>query len=149
MIDSKGSVIVGDKGAFAGLAGAVVVPDRGGQREDALQDADEHASRGVPAVSFQVELTFEGLVDRLDGLAQGLEQARAGSVGLALAGRAQQPDPGLVQGGLVLTAVVVLVPDENLAGPVGDQGRVVAEDAQQRLVRMSRTRPAQPRSRLL
>ena len=73
------------------------VPDRGGQREDALQDADEHASRGVPAVSFQVELTLEGLVDRLDGLAQGLDQARAGSVGLALTGRAQQPDPGLVQ----------------------------------------------------
>ena len=149
MIDSKGPVIVGDRGAFAGLAGAVVVPDCGGQREDALQDADEHAGGGVPAVSFQVELTFEGLVDRLDGLAQGLEQARAGSVGLALAGRAQQPDPGLVQGGLELAAVVVLVPDENLAGPVGDQGRVGAEDAQQRLVRMSRTRPAQPRSRLL
>ena len=149
MIDSKGSVIVGDKGAFAGLAGVVVVPDRGGQREDALQDADEHASRGVPAVSFQVELTLEGLVDRLDGLAQGLEQVGAGALRLALAGRAQQPDTSVAQGGLELAAVVVLVPDENLAGPAGDQGRVGAEDAQQRLVRMSRTRPAQPRSPLL
>ena len=82
-------MIVGDQRALDGLAGAVVVPDRGGQREDALQDADKHASDGVPAVPFQVELTFEGLVDRLDGLAEGFEQVRAGAVGLALAGRAQ------------------------------------------------------------
>jgi hypothetical protein len=46
------------------------VPDRGDQREDALQDADQDTVRGVAAVSFQVELTLEGLVDRFDGLTQ-------------------------------------------------------------------------------
>ena len=50
-------------------AGVVVVPDRGGQHEDALQDAHEHSGGGVAAVSFEVELAFEGLVDRFDGLA--------------------------------------------------------------------------------
>ena len=68
----------------------VVVPDGGGQGQDALQDADDDALRGVPAVSFEVELAFECLVDRLDDLAQRLEQARAGVLGLAFAGRAEQ-----------------------------------------------------------
>jgi len=56
MINSKGSVVVGDQGPLDGLPGAVVVPDRGGEGEDALQDADEHARRGAPAVAFAVEL---------------------------------------------------------------------------------------------
>ena len=72
-------------------AGVVVVPDRCGQCQDALQDAHHDSGGGVAAVSFEVELAFEGLVDRLDGLAQRLEQVRAGAFGLALAGRAQQP----------------------------------------------------------
>jgi hypothetical protein len=91
MIDSKGSVVVGDEGAHHGLSGVVVVPDRGGEREDALQDADEHPGGGVAAVPFQVELTLEGLVDRLDGLPQRFEQRRTGAFGFPLAGRAQQP----------------------------------------------------------
>jgi hypothetical protein len=32
-------VIVGHQGAIDGLAGVVVVPDRGGQCQDALQDS--------------------------------------------------------------------------------------------------------------
>jgi hypothetical protein len=39
-------------------------------------------------VAFQVELTFEGLVDRLDGLAQWLEESDSGPLGFALAGLA-------------------------------------------------------------
>jgi hypothetical protein len=46
----------------------VVVPDRGGQREYPLQDADEDSGGGVSAVSFEVELALERLVDRLDRL---------------------------------------------------------------------------------
>jgi hypothetical protein len=34
----------------------------------------------VPAVPFQVELAFEGVEDRLDGLAQRFDQRRAGPV---------------------------------------------------------------------
>jgi hypothetical protein len=81
------------------LSGSVVVPDRGGQCEDALQDADDDSGRGAAAVSFQVELPFESLVDRLDRLAQWLEQSGSRPLGLACAGSAQQFDPARVQVG--------------------------------------------------
>src|SRR5215217_8812609 len=113
MIDSKGSsVIVGEQGPGGRLAGVVVVPDRGGQGEDALQYPHDDTCRGVAAVVFQVELALEGLVDRLDDLPQRAEQVRAGPLGLALAGRAQQPYAQPSQTGLELAAVVVLVGDE-------------------------------------
>ena len=51
--------------------------------------AHDYSGRGAPAVAFQVELPFEGVVDRFDDLAQGFEELRAGPFGLALAGRAQ------------------------------------------------------------
>ena len=53
-----------------GCAGSVVVPDRGGEGEHALQDADPGAAGSVTAVAFEVELAFEGLADRFDDLAQ-------------------------------------------------------------------------------
>jgi hypothetical protein len=62
-----------------------------------LQDANEDAGGGASAVAFEVELAFEGLVDRFDGLAQRLEQVRAGAFPFVLAGRAQQPCPCLVR----------------------------------------------------
>jgi hypothetical protein len=75
-------VIVGDQGSVGLRSGFVVEPDGGCQDEDALQDADDHARGGAPAVAFEVELGFEGLVDRLDDLPQWLEDgapARSGS----------------------------------------------------------------------
>jgi hypothetical protein len=57
------------------------VPDGGGEGEDALQDADDHAAGSVTAVSFQVKLSFEGVVDRFDDLAQRLEVLSAGPRG--------------------------------------------------------------------
>ena len=69
------------------------MPDRGGQGEDALQDADYHSAGGVAAVLFEVELAFEGLVDRLDDLAQWPEQVRPGPRGLAFAAGPQELDP--------------------------------------------------------
>jgi hypothetical protein len=56
-----------------------------------LQDAHHDPGGRVPAGAFEVELALEGLIDRFDGLAQGLEQVRAGAFVFALAGRAQQP----------------------------------------------------------
>jgi hypothetical protein len=50
------------------LAGVVVVPDRGGQGEDALQDADQDAGGSLTAVAFKVELALVGVEDRFDGL---------------------------------------------------------------------------------
>ena len=70
----------------------VVVPDRCGQREEALQDADGDAGGGAAAVPFQVELALEGVVDRLDDLPQWFEQRGPGAFGLALASGPQQVD---------------------------------------------------------
>src|SRR6266511_617207 len=57
-------VVVGEQGPGGRLAGVVVVPDRCGQGEDALQHAHDDACRGVPAMAFQVKLALEGVVDR-------------------------------------------------------------------------------------
>src|SRR6266545_3633267 len=134
MANSKGSaVVVGGEGTLDRLAGAVVVPDRGGQGQDALQDADQYAGWGTAAVPFEVELAFEGGVDRLDDLSQWLEQPRARAFGLAAAGRAQQLRTGLGQRGFEVAAVVVPVTDQGLARPVREQGRVGVEDTEQHL----------------
>jgi len=78
MNDSEGSaVVVGDEGAQDGLVGVVVVPDRGGEREQALQDAREDALVGASTVAFEIELAFEGVIDRLDE--PGVPQLEAGS----------------------------------------------------------------------
>src|SRR3978361_794255 len=111
MIDSKGSVVVGEQGSFDRLAGAVVVPDRGGQGQDALHDAYPHPGRGVAAVLFEVELALESVVDGLDDLPQWLEELGPCPRWLSLAGRAQQLQPSFGEGGLELAAVVVLVRD--------------------------------------
>jgi hypothetical protein len=110
MTYSKGLVVVGDQGAHDGLAGVVVVPDGGGQGEDALGDSGQHPGGGVPAVAIEVELAFEGVVDRFDDLPQRPEELGAGPGGFAVAGWAEQADAAVGQGGLEAGAVVVLVP---------------------------------------
>ena len=59
---------------YDGLADVVVVPDRGGQGEDALQNADQDSGWRPAAVGFEVKLALEGVEDRLDGLPEGLEE---------------------------------------------------------------------------
>ncbi len=125
-------MVIGHQGAFDGLAGAVVVPDHGRQGEDALQDPGGHSGGGLAAVAFQVELAFEGVVDRFDDLAQRFQEPGSGPVWLALAGRAQQADAAVGQGGLEAGAELVLVADDDLPGAAGRQGRV-CQDAQQHL----------------
>jgi hypothetical protein len=44
------------------------VPNRASQRQDALDDAGIDPSGGTVTVAFEIELTFEGLVDRFDDL---------------------------------------------------------------------------------
>lgn len=123
MINSKGSVVVCQQGTLDGLAGLVVVPDGGGQCEDALQDADQDSGGRSAAVAFEVNLALVGVEDGLDGLAQRLEEPRAGSVGFALAGRAQQCQARAGEGGLEAGAEIVLISDEDLALPPGGQLR--------------------------
>ncbi len=55
-----------------------VVPDAGGQGEQALGDAGEHPVWGTGAVGFQAELALEGVVDGLDPLSDSAEVAVAG-----------------------------------------------------------------------
>jgi hypothetical protein len=52
-------VVVGDQGSGEGLAGGAVVPDGGGEREEALADAGADAVDAAAAVQFEVELAFE------------------------------------------------------------------------------------------
>jgi hypothetical protein len=49
-------VIAGKERSLDGVAGVVVVPGGGSQGQDAPQDPDHDAGRGVAAVAFQVEL---------------------------------------------------------------------------------------------
>lgn len=67
-------MVVGDQGSGDGLAGGTVVPDRGGQPEQALGDAGGHAVDGAAALQLQIELAFQRVVDRLDQLPYGFEQ---------------------------------------------------------------------------
>ena len=105
-------MIVSDERPLDVLTGLVVVPDRGGQREDAGQNPGDDAAGSATAVSFQVQLSLEGPVDRLDHLPQRLEQVLPGPAGLALADWAQQYQLTLGEIALEGPAEVVLVPDQ-------------------------------------
>jgi hypothetical protein len=85
----------------------------------------------VAAVSFQVQLGFEGLVDRFDGLAQRLKQVGAGAPRPCVLEAAGARRPR--RGGFEFGAEVVLVPDQGLAWPVGCQRGIGVQDLQQSL----------------
>src|SRR5690242_215106 len=114
------SVVVGDQGPGDGLAGGAVVPDGCGEGQDALGDAYADAFDGASAVEFQVELAFEGVVDRLDQLSYRLQQ-RFGWVGPAVAvGRADQRYAVSSQVGVQFGGDVALVTNDDQARPVGE-----------------------------
>jgi hypothetical protein len=72
-------MVVGEQAALVLDAELPVEPDRGGQGEQPLGDADEHPAQGPAAVAFQPELVLERVDDRLDPLphpAQRPEPAR-------------------------------------------------------------------------
>src|SRR2546423_7092006 len=71
------SVVIGCEAA-AWLAGLPVVPDAGGEGEDALADACPDAGEGAAAVVFEGELAFGGVDDRFDPLTDAAEGAVAG-----------------------------------------------------------------------
>jgi hypothetical protein len=105
----------GDRGA-----GLVVVPDGGGHGQDALADADGDALEGPSAVGFEVELAFEGVVDRFDQLPDRFEQRLAVAGDLILAGGPQQRDAPGGQVSFGLAAGEALVGDQDQAGPGDD-----------------------------
>src|SRR4029453_1302412 len=63
------SVVIGDHRALVLDLELPVEPDRGGQGEQALADADEDPAEDAATVLFQAELLLEGVDDRLDPLA--------------------------------------------------------------------------------
>ena len=56
-------MVVGQQRSSDALAGVVVVPDRGGHGQDALQDAGQDTGGRAASVASQVELSFEGVED--------------------------------------------------------------------------------------
>jgi hypothetical protein len=86
-----------------------------------LSDPGEYSVGGAPTVLFQVKLSFEGLVDRLDPLADTAEVSVA--VGLVLAVGAQQLDAVRCGGGGEVPAGEALVGQHDLS--VADQMLVV------------------------
>jgi hypothetical protein len=107
-----------------GGAGLVVVPDRGGHREDALGDTHGDALEGATAVLFQVQLALEGVVDRLDQLSHRLQQGLALAAFLPFEGQPEQLDALEGEIGLELLGGETLVRDDQQAGPVCDQVRL-------------------------
>src|SRR6266508_2669018 len=121
MTNSKGSVVVGDEGAQQGLSGALVVPDGGGEGEQALGDAHDDAGGGATTVAFEIELALEGVVDRLDELAQRFEEGSTGTWLLGGSCRSQKGGAMVGEETLELGAGVALVGQDGLAGPGGEQ----------------------------
>ena len=84
-------MVIGDHRALVLDLELPVEPDRGGQGEQPLADADEDPAEDAATVLLQAELLLEGVDDRLDPLAhpaQGPEPAR-----LILAVGADQEGP--------------------------------------------------------
>src|SRR6266498_491179 len=109
MSDSKGSVIVSGQGSHDGLSGTPVVPDRGGQGEDALQDSDGDAGDGSSAVLFEVELAFEGFVDRFDALPYRTQQATTRPFRFTAVRGSHHGDTPAVEPGFGVVVAVTLV----------------------------------------
>jgi hypothetical protein len=95
------------------------VPDRCGEGEDPLADPGGGALDAARAVTFEVELVFEGVVDRFDELADGLEQVLAGPRRTIAVRRAQQGGAAVGQCLVEFAGGVALVGDDRLAGAVG------------------------------
>src|SRR6266545_967268 len=114
MINSKGSVVVGGERSQSRLVSVFVVPDGGGEGEDALEDAGGDAAVCSSAVFFEVELAFEGVVHRLDDLAQRFEESGTGAWSFVLECGSQQPGAAFGEERLELATRVALVGDHGL-----------------------------------
>src|SRR5579862_1665091 len=112
MIDSTRLGDVVDECA-AGSAELVVEGDRGGEAEEALEDAFSQAGKGAGAVAFEGEEVFAGPEDALDALADRREMGSF--AGLVFA--AGTHDRGVQRADLEreLAAGVALVAQEGLA----------------------------------
>src|SRR5215471_20957574 len=107
------SVVIGDQRPLDGFGGLPVVPDGGGHGQQPLGDAGPDSCGGPAAVAFQVELAFEGVVDRLDPLADPADGPVAGRLVAAVG-------PDQVQAEVAGDQVLEVLPGEAL---VADEGQ--------------------------
>src|ERR1700730_11689563 len=113
-----GSVVIGSQRPLDGCAGSPVVPDGGGHREQPLGDPGVDALGGAAAVPFEVELAFEGVVDRFDPLADPAD----GPVAWCLVAAVGTDQVDAEAGGdqvLEVPPGEALVADEDQPGPQG------------------------------
>src|SRR3954453_20216253 len=78
MSRSVRSVVVGDQGSCEWLGGGAVVPDRGGERQNPLDDSGGPRPNGCVYRGVQVKPAVEGVVDRLDQLPEGASSSWPG-----------------------------------------------------------------------
>src|SRR5262249_2263726 len=100
---------------------AFVVPDRGGKREESLQHTRRDAGVGASAVTFEIELALEGVVDRLDDLAERLEESGTRAWRTVLVRGTQPRAVMVVEERLELAARVALVGDQSLTGTICEE----------------------------
>ena len=117
--------VLGDERAFGSGSGTPVVPDRGGEGEEADADPGVNAGDGAAAVLLGGELALQGVEHGLDPLPD------PGQVPVALrlvaAVRAEDVRVEFVADeGFELAAGEALVADQDLAG--ADLGPVVVEE---------------------
>jgi hypothetical protein len=124
---------VNDQGSRDGLAGGAVVPDRGGQGEQALRDADGHPGHAAAAVQLQVQLALEGVVDRFDELADRCQQLLAGTGCAVAVGRAHQLHTAGVQAVIEFGGGLAPVGDQQQPRSGGEQMGVVVEHGHEHL----------------
>src|SRR5215211_4764654 len=120
MTDSvcRGSVDVVDEVAAGGVVESgfpelTAVPDASGEGKDALTDPRPHSLGDVSAVLFERELAFEGVVDRLDPLADAAELAESRLLVSAVGADERRVEGG--DGLLELGAGEAFVADDDLA----------------------------------
>jgi hypothetical protein len=108
-------VVVRGEGSFDGRADSPVVPNGGGEGEQAGGDAGVDARQGASAVGFEGELAFESVDDRLDPLAAPGELAEPGGLVFAV-GADQVRSQAAGDEGLEVFAGEALVAEDDLPG---------------------------------
>src|ERR1035437_5699523 len=122
MTNSKGSsVVIGNERAQDALLAVVVMPDGSSEGEQSLQYPSHDTLGSVSPVSFQVELAFQGLIDRLDHLTEWLQESRPWSRSLALLRRTDESRTLGGQEALELGTGIALVGQDDLTRSIGEQ----------------------------
>jgi hypothetical protein len=106
----------------------MVVPDGGSQGQQSLQHPGDDTLGGVSSVSLQVELAFQGLVDRLDELTERLQELGPRPGSLALLGRSNESSALGGQEVLELGTGVSLVGQDDLTPTIGELIRIDLEE---------------------